>query len=61
MCDLHLCFLEKVSAEMRELAKYTFDADTKLLNFTEKLKTASGKYLLGKHGYMVISAICCLP
>ena len=34
-----------------------FDANAKLLNFTEKLKTASGKYR-PKHAHVVISIVC---
>ena len=35
-----------------------FDANAKLLNFTEKLKTASGNYMVNNIGQIVISAVC---
>ena len=43
---LRLCLLEKLSIIIDEDCTKTilaFDANAKLLNFTEKLKTASGK------------------
>ena len=43
--DLCLCFLEKISTQMRTMQNNTdpFNVITKLLNFTEKLNTASSK------------------
>ena len=55
ICDVLCVFVKTVKTQKQ--IKYK----KKPVNFTEKLKTASGKYRLnnpGKHGHVVFSAVC---